>query len=67
MTRKTKIRIMITVTILMSIGFFMMHAVPVGRIVLAAVWVFHILYFVFGVKTTAVPAGKKAEETAAEN
>ena len=67
MTRKTKIRIMITVTILMSIGFFMMHAVPVGRIVLAAVWVFHILYFVFGVKTIAVPAGKKAEETAAEN
>lgn len=67
MTRKTKIRIMITVTILMSIGFFMMHAVPVGRIVLAAVWVFHILYFVFGVKTITVPAGKKAEETAAEN
>lgn len=67
MTRKTKIRIMITVTILMSIGFFMMHAVPVGRIVLAAVWVFHILYFVFGVKTIAVPAGKKAEETAAES
>ena len=35
MTRKTKIRIMITVTILMSIGFIMMQAVPVGRIVLA--------------------------------
>ena len=51
MTRKTKIRIMITVTILMSIGFIMMHAVPVGRIVLACVWVFHILYFTFGVKT----------------
>lgn len=67
MTRKTKIRIMITVTILMSIGFFMMHAVPVGRIVLAAVWVFHILYFVFGVKTITVSAGKKAEETAAES
>ncbi len=51
MTRKTKVRIMITVTVLMSIGFIMMHAVPVGRIVLALVWLFHILYFLFGVKT----------------
>lgn len=51
MTRKTKVRIMITVTLLMSIGFIMMHAVPVGRIVLALVWLFHILYFLFGVKT----------------
>ncbi|MGM9630129.1 YbaN family protein [Butyricicoccus sp.] len=51
MTRKTKIRIMVTVTILMSIGFIMMHQVPVGRIVLACVWVFHIIYFLFGIKT----------------
>lgn len=55
MTKKTKIRIMITVTILMSIGFAMMGAVPVGRIVLAGVWLFHILYFVFGVKTIKKP------------
>lgn len=54
MTKRTKIRIMITVTILMSIGFIMMHAVPVGRVVLACVWVFHILYFIFGVKTLTV-------------
>ena len=51
MTKKTKIRIMVTVTILMSIGFIMMSRVPVGRIVLACVWVFHIVYFLFGVKT----------------
>lgn len=51
MTRQTKLRIMVTVTILMSIGFAMMHAVTVGRIVLACVWVFHIIYFAFGVKT----------------
>lgn len=54
MTKKTKVRIMITVTVLMSIGFVMMHAVPVGRIVLGCVWVFHILYFTFGVKTIPV-------------
>ena len=54
MTRKTKIKIMVTVTILMSIGFAMMHAVPIGRIVLGCVWVFHIVYFCLGVKT--IPA-----------
>jgi len=54
MTIKTKIRIMIMVTILMSIGFIMMHAVPVGRIVLGFVWLFHVLYFIFGIKTLKV-------------
>ena len=51
MTVKTKVRIMLTVTILMSIGFIMMHAVPVGRIVLGIVWQCHVLYFIFGIKT----------------
>ena len=53
MTWKTKIRIMITVTLLMSIGFAMMgvKGIMVGCIVLTCVWVFHILYFCFGVKT----------------
>ena len=54
MTRKTKMRIMIAVTVLMSIGFIMMHQVPIGRMVLAGVWLFHILYFIFGVKTLSV-------------
>ncbi len=51
MTWKTKIRIMIIVTITMSVGFIMMSRVPVGRIILACVWVFHIFYFIFGIKT----------------
>lgn len=51
MTRKTKIKIMVTVTVLMSIGFIMMNQVPVGRIILACVWLFHLLYFSIGVKT----------------
>lgn len=54
MTMKTKIRIMVTVTILMSIGFIMMHAVPVGKIILGFVWLFHVLYFIFGIKTLKV-------------
>ncbi len=61
MTWPTKIRIMITVTLLMSIGFIMMSRVPVGRIILACVWLFHILYFCFGVKTL------KEEETKITN
>lgn len=51
MTRRTKVKIMATVTALMSVGFIMMHQAAAGRIVLACVWVLHILYFVFGVKT----------------
>lgn len=51
MTRKTKLRIMVTVTFLMTIGFIMMKAVTVGRIVLVCVWIFHVVYFTFGVKT----------------
>lgn len=51
MTWKTKLRIMITVTVLMSVGFVMMRQVFVGQCVLAVVWVCHVLYFVFGVKT----------------
>lgn len=53
MTWKTKIRIMIMVTLLMSIGFVMMGAkgIMTGCIVLGGVWVLHIFYFCFGVKT----------------
>ncbi len=56
MTWNTKIRIMITVTLLMSIGFIMMglKGIVVGCAVLAGVWVFHIFYFIFGVKTMSV-------------
>lgn len=60
MTTRTKVRIMVVVTVLMSIGFIMMHAVPVGRIVLGCVWAFHVLYFLFGVKT--IPASTAAKE-----
>ncbi len=51
MTLKTKVRIMVTVTILMTIGFIAMHQVAIGQILLGCVWAFHVLYFVFGIKT----------------
>ena len=51
MTVKTKVGIIIPVTLLMGFGFFMMGSVPVARVILAIVWICHIIYFVFGVKT----------------
>ena len=53
MTRKAKIRVVITVTVLMSIGFLIMFGkgIFIGCAVLSAVWIFHVLYFFFGVKT----------------
>lgn len=50
MTKKTKIKVMIMITILMTIGFFAMGDIPVGRIILSLVWLFHIIYFTYFVK-----------------
>lgn len=51
MTLKTKITVMGTVTLLMAVGLICMKEVPAGRIILTVVWICHVLYFVFGVKT----------------
>lgn len=51
MTRKAKIRVMMIVTVVMTISFIAMRATTVGRIVLTVVWLFHIWYFTFRVKT----------------
>ncbi|MBQ8238487.1 MAG: YbaN family protein [Oscillospiraceae bacterium] len=61
MTWRTKVRIMVTVTVLMSIGFTMMllKNVIIGCAVLTGVWVFHMVYFIWGVKT--IPAAVSAE------
>ena len=58
MTMKAKVRIMVTVTLLMSIGFIMMglKGIVTGCIVLGCVWAFHIIYFIFGIKT--IPAAE---------
>ena len=58
MTRKAKVRIMATVTILMSVGFIMMglKGIVTGCMVLGCVWAFHIIYFIFGIKT--IPAAE---------
>ena len=59
---QTKLGIIIPVTLVMGIGFFMMMRanVLVPSIILAIVWVCHIIYFVFGVKT--IRNGKRKED-----
>ena len=53
MTKRAKVRIMITVTLFMSVGFVMMglNGIVTGCVVLGLVWVFHVIYFIFGIKT----------------
>lgn len=53
MTVQTKVGIMVPVTLLMGIGIFMMlrGGIVIPSIILAIVWVCHVIYFVFGVKT----------------
>lgn len=66
MTARTKLSIMISVTLLMGFGFFMMARAGIWgpSILLAIVWVCHIYYFVFRVKT--LPSRKK-QKIAGEN
>lgn len=51
MTVKTKATILGTITVFIAIGFLLMKGLLVGRIILASVWVAHIVYFVFFIKT----------------
>lgn len=51
MTRRTKARIMLTVSVQMAIGFAFMRHVPVGRTALVCVWIGLVAYFALIVKT----------------
>lgn len=53
MTRQTKISIILTVTLIMSFGFVMMmlKGIYIPCIIMAIVWIGHILYFTLRVKT----------------
>ncbi len=63
MTWGNKFRIMISVTVLMTIGFVVMFtkALYIPCAILGGVWVFHIVYFVFFVKNLKEDKPKQAE------
>lgn len=57
MTLKAKLTILVPVTALLGVGFALMSEVLVGRIVVAVVWVCHVVYFGFMVKTDRADRG----------
>ena len=64
MLLSTKISIITTVTLLMGFGFFMMARknIWIPCMILAVVWLVHILYFVFRVKTITKQEAEKLEK-----
>lgn len=56
MTARTKVRIMVTVTLLMTVALVAMgvKGIMAGCVVLGFVWAFHMVYFIWFVKT--IPA-----------
>lgn len=52
MDKATKIKAMVTVTLLMSIGFIMMHQIIIVQILLLIIWSLHVYFIIFRIKTT---------------
>ncbi len=62
MTVKTKVTILTSVTIVMAFGFIIMmiKGIVIPSIILAVVWLVHLIYFIFFVKTIS---SDKVDET----
>ena len=51
MSKRAKVKTMITVTLVMLVGFIAMGDFKTGRIILTIIWIFHLWYFSTRVKT----------------
>ena len=66
MAPRTKMSIIMSVTVLMTVGFILMKKVPVARIVLVIVWAAHVICFVFFVKNYNPEADDEKESSESE-
>lgn len=62
MTLKTKLFILIPVSLLLCLAFFMMHNIY-GRLTIAVLIIFKYYYFIFKIKTIPVKLSENATET----
>lgn len=69
MTLKAKLCVLLPVTALLAVSFLLMANVPIGRAVVAVIWIGHIVYFGFVVpldRTDAAPRAAGREELAVD-
>ncbi len=62
MTMSAKVKMVITITLLMGFGFYKMDEVPVGRVVLFIVWIVHLYMVFFRMKTITHTEEKREKE-----
>lgn len=62
MTIAAKVKLCVTVTIVMGVGFLMMKEVMVGRIILGIVWFCHIIIVFFKIDTKPVETEEKRQK-----
>lgn len=64
MTLSAKLKLLIPITVLLGISFVLMSNVPIGRVVVAVIFIGHIVYFGFMVKTEKPAKADRASSEA---
>ena len=63
MTVRAKLSLLVPITAVLAVSFALMGSVPVGRVVVALVWVAHLVSFGFVVKTVQPEAAAEVRST----
>lgn len=61
MTLRSKLLLLVPVTLLLGISFALMANVPAGRVAVVVIWMAHLVYFGFVVKTARGCEGSRAD------